>query len=160
MWLWALAASLFLLAALFFFFLYRRARLALDLHNNLGDQLTTDSVVALLAEFESLGDAIIDRVELKQRELEQTIRLLDAKFEAVQVTLAATRASQIAPGVKEANRPEPVPSLKSAKGGPALKYEEIFLLFEQGWEPLAIAEEKELKVDKVRLLHNLYKSSK
>lgn len=169
MWVWVLAAGLFMLAALLFFFLYRKAKLALENRSNPADALTVDGVAVLLGELEAAGEAIVERLEAKQREVDQMLRLLDAKLELLQVGLAAKpgydllhhqagKVASTAPALIEArldtsNANEPEMRLGE-------KQELVLRWEQQGLSPVEIAQRTDLKLDEVRLILSLFQSNK
>ncbi|NLW16238.1 MAG: hypothetical protein GX033_01015 [Firmicutes bacterium] len=147
MWLWALAAGLFALAALLFFLLYRRAKLALEYWSNPANALTVDGVAVLIEELESAGEIIVERLEVKQREVEQLLKLLDAKLELLQAALALREER---PEVKE----------EAAPGVQVLgeKQQQVLHWHQQGLTPVEIARQTDLKIDEVRLILSLFAS--
>lgn len=157
MWLLVLAAGVFALAALLFFLLYRRAKLALDYSNNPANVLTVDGVAALLSELEATGEIIVERLEGKQREVEQLLQLLDAKLELLQVALAlkaGQEASEQVPNESESCLAKPPAVAKLGE-----KQQSVLLWQQQGLTPVEIAQKTGCKLDEVRLILSLFSSS-
>ena len=160
-----------MLAALFFFLLYRKANLALEQVSLAKTDIDVDTVVALLAELEDTGAAIIERLENKQAELEQLVELLDAKMLDIQMALesqsaydvahkladqASTQGSgsdprldqQIAAGVPDSLAP-------TAETELAPKHALVLQKQTEGLSAVEIAQQTGLKLDEIRLILNL-----
>lgn len=160
MWMWVLAAGLFMLAALLFFLLYRKAKLALEYGSNSANALTVDGVAVLLGELEATGEAIVERLETKQREVDQLLKLLDAKLELLQVSLAL-KSGNDAPEQRVETRVMPGPVLPTAEQesnikGLGEKQQLVMHLRQQGLSPVEITQKTDLKLDEVRLILSLY----
>lgn len=150
MWLWVLAAGLFALAALLFFFLYRRAKLSLEYWSNPANALTVDGVAVLIEELEAAGEVIVERLEAKQREVDQVLRLLDTKLELLQTALALKNGSL------QQEQPE-VSAATVAQGEDLGEKQRLVLHWhQQGLNPVEIARQTELKLDEVRLILKLF----
>ncbi len=149
MWLWVLAAGLFALAALLFFFLYRRAKLALEYWSNPANALTVDGVAVLIQELESAGDAIVERLESKQREVDQVLKLLDAKLELLQAAIALKNSPMV-------EQPEVGVAASAETADLGEKQKLVLHWRDQGLSAVEIARQTELKLDEVRLILRLF----
>lgn len=163
MWMWVLAAGLFMLAALLFFLLYRKAKFALEYWNNPANALTIDGVAVLLGELEATGEAIVERLEAKQREVDQLLKLLDAKLELLNVSLAL-KSGHSASEQRVETRALPGPVLLTAEEdsnitGLGKKQQLVLHWQQQGLSPVEIAQKTQLKLDEVRLILSLLQSS-
>lgn len=163
MWLWVLAAGLFGLATLLLFLLYRRAKLALEYSSNPAHALTVDGVAALLSELEATGEIIVERLEAKQREIDQLLQLLDAKLQLVQAALALKTGQETLESDSKTNHDsaEQQQSVVEQKSSVFLgeKQRSVLHWQQQGLDPVGIARETGLKLDEVRLILNLFRSN-
>ena len=178
-WVWVLAAGLFMLAALLFFLLYRKTKLTLEYRDNPANVLTVDGVAVLIGELEAAGEAIVDRLEAKQREVDQLIQLLDAKVELVQMALAAEAGYEQRFRNEKADAnpvclPEATPTLDSQEKSQEIieseaaieaqtklgdKHMLVLGGYKQGLSPIEIAQKTGLKLDEVRLILNLLRTA-
>lgn len=162
-WMWVLAAGLFMLAALLFFLLYRKAKLALEYGSNPVDALTVDGIAVLLGELEATGEAIVERLEAKQREVDQLLKLLDTKLELLQVSLTL-KSGHDAPEQRAEPTAAPSRALLTAEKernitGLGEKQQLVMHWWQQGLSPVEIAQKTNLKLDEVRLMLSLLQSS-
>lgn len=163
MWLWVLAAGIFALAALLFFLLYRRAKLALAYSSNPAHALTVDGVAALLSELEATGEIIVERLEVKQREIDQLLQLLDAKQQLLNASLALRAGQEMleCSSNSDGDSMRQRPPVAEQKLDIALgeKQQSVLHWQQQGLDPVGIARETGLKLDEVRLILSLFRSN-
>lgn len=161
MWPWLLTAGAFMLAALFFFLLYRKTKLTMIQYSDQANDLTVDGVAVLVGELEAVGEIIVERLEAKQREAERLIQLLDAKIETAQMALAAKSAYTMDDqgGVGQGAVVNPIENKSkqaAAAANTSKKHATVLEQRRQGLSPVEIAQRTNLKLDEVRLILDLF----
>jgi len=151
MWPWVIVGVLCILPGLLIFRLLRRTpRATAGFPAPPTGGSATEAVDSLLEQLEDAADLIIARLETKQNEVEATIRLLDAKLEALQMALQTQFARDESPTVS------PISQKKDGIGDDLLaRHELVRTLAEAGLDAMTIAQRTGLRLDEVRLIISL-----
>lgn len=150
MWPWVIVGVLCILPGLLIFRLLRRTPRAAGFSPPPNGGSATEAVDSLLEQLEDAADLIIARLEAKQNEVEATIRLLDAKLEALQMALQSQFVRDEGPTVSSSSQK------KDDVGEDLLaRHELVRTLAEAGVDAMTIAQRTGLRLDEVRLIISL-----